>query len=152
MFKPGIILLVSATSALAQPPEPDWSALESEILEHFQALVRFDTTDPPGGEAPAAEYLKTVLEGEGITVATFALEPHRPNVVARLEGSGTKKPLLIMAHTDTVNVDPKKWTFPPFSATRDGGYVYARGAVDDKDNLTACLMAMLLLKRLNVAL
>ena len=57
-----------------------------------------------------------------------------------------------MAHTDVVNVDPKKWTFPPFSATRDGGYVYGRGAVDDKDNVAASLMVMLMLKRLNVPL
>ena len=57
-----------------------------------------------------------------------------------------------MGHTDVVNVDPKKWTHPPFSATRDGGYVYGRGTVDDKDNLTAALMVMLTLKRLNVPL
>ena len=52
-----------------------------------------------------------------------------------------------MGHTDTVNVDPAKWTYPPFSATRNGGYVYGRGTVDDKDNVTAALMTMLLLKR-----
>ena len=72
--------------------------------------------------------------------------------MARIKGSGRKRPLLIMGHTDVVNVDPKKWRFPPFSATRDGGYVYARGSVDDKDNVTACLMVMLLLKRLNIQL
>jgi acetylornithine deacetylase/succinyl-diaminopimelate desuccinylase-like protein len=82
----------------------------------------------------------------------FALEPHRPNLVARLKGNGSKRPLLIMAHTDVVNVDPAKWTHPPFSATRDGGYVYGRGAVDDKDNVAAGLMMMLLLKRMNVPL
>ena len=49
-------------------------------------------------------------------------------------------------------MDEAKWKFPPFSATRDGGYVYARGTVDDKDNLTAALMTMLLLKRQNVPL
>lgn len=121
-------------------------------MRHFQALLRFDTSDPPGNEQPAAEYLKQVLEKEGIPVQTFALEPHRPNVVARLKGSGKKKPLLIMGHTDVVNVDPKKWKFPPFGATRDGGYVYGRGTVDDKDNVVAALMAMLTLKRLNVPL
>ncbi len=121
-------------------------------MEHYQALLRFDTTDPPGGEKPAADYLKQVLEKEGIAVETFALEEHRPNVVARLKGNGKKRPLLIMAHTDTVNVDPKKWTFPPFSATRDGGYVYGRGAVDDKDNVVAALMLMLQLKRMSVPL
>jgi acetylornithine deacetylase/succinyl-diaminopimelate desuccinylase-like protein len=57
-----------------------------------------------------------------------------------------------MAHTDVVNVDPAKWTFPPFSATVDNGYVYGRGAVDDKDNLAAALMVMLELKRQKIAL
>jgi acetylornithine deacetylase/succinyl-diaminopimelate desuccinylase-like protein len=135
-----------------QPPQPEWSRLEAETLEHFQALLRFDTSDPPGGEAPTAEYLKRMLEKEGIPVKLFALEPHRPNLVARLKGSGKKRPLLIMAHTDVVNVDPKKWTFPPFSATRDSGYVYGRGTVDDKDNVVAALMVMLQLKRLNLPL
>jgi acetylornithine deacetylase/succinyl-diaminopimelate desuccinylase-like protein len=73
-------------------------------------------------------------------------------VFARLKGNGKKRPLLILGHTDVVTVDASKWKFPPFSATRDGGYVYGRGAVDDKDNLTASLMTMLLLKRLNVPL
>ncbi len=139
-------------AGLAQTIQPDWPRVEAETLEHFQALLRLDTSDPPGNEAPAVEYLKQVLEREGIAVKTFALEPHRPNLVARIKGSGRKRPLLIMGHTDVVNVDPKKWKFPPFSATRDGGYIYGRGSVDDKDNVAACLMVMLLLKRLNVPL
>ena len=57
-----------------------------------------------------------------------------------------------MGHSDVVTVDEAKWMFPPFSATRDGGWVYARGTVDDKDNLTGGLMTMLLLKRYNVPL
>ena len=121
-------------------------------MRHFQTLVRMDTSDPPGGEKPAADYLRTVLEREGIPVEIFALEAHRPNVVARLKGSGRKRPLLIMAHTDVVNVDAKKWTHPPFGAVRDGGYVYGRGTVDDKDNVVAALMVMLMLKRGNVPL
>jgi acetylornithine deacetylase/succinyl-diaminopimelate desuccinylase-like protein len=131
---------------------PDWAALEDETMHHFQTLLRFDTSDPPGREQEAAEYLVSVLEAEGIPVQTFALEAHRPNVVARLAGNGTKRPILIMAHTDVVNVDPAKWTFPPFAATRHGGYVYGRGTVDDKDNVVAALMTMLVLKRLDVAL
>ena len=79
-------------------------------------------------------------------------EPNRPNLIARLKGSGAKRPLLIMGHTDVVNVDPKKWTHPPFGAVRDGGYVYGRGTVDDKDNVVAGLMIMLTLKRQNVPL
>ncbi|MBM3812326.1 MAG: M20/M25/M40 family metallo-hydrolase [Acidimicrobiia bacterium] len=146
------LALFALLACLAFAQQPDWPAVEEEALRHFQALLRFDTSDPPGNEAPAVDYLKQVLEREGIPVKIFALEKHRPNLVARLKGSGKKRPLLIMGHTDVVNVDPAKWRFPPFSATRDGGYVYARGTVDDKDNLTACLMIMLLLKRLNVPL
>ena len=148
-----LILALSAAVLAAQTPQPpDWARVEEETMRHFQALLRFDTSDPPGTEIAAAEYLKKALEADGIAVQTFALEPARPNVVARLKGSGAKRPLLIMGHTDVVNVDPKKWTHPPFSATREGGYVYGRGTVDDKDNVVAALMVMLLLKRQNVPL
>ncbi len=146
-------LVAVAGQQPAQPPaQPDWSRLEDETLKHYQTLVKFDTSDPPGNEQPAAEYLKQVLEADGIPVQIFSVEPKRTNLVARLKGSGKKRPLLIMGHLDVVNVDPAKWQFPPFSATRDGGYVYGRGTLDDKDNVTASLMAMLELKRLKVPL
>jgi acetylornithine deacetylase/succinyl-diaminopimelate desuccinylase-like protein len=150
MIPIGLVLIAGAVLGAQAPSQPDWASLEAETLRHFQALLRFDTTDPPGGEEPAAEYLKQVLEAEGIPVEMLTLQPRRPNVVARLKGSGKRRPLLIMGHTDTVNVDPAKWTFPPFSATRDGGYIYSRGTVDDKDNVVAALMTMLILKRQNV--
>ena len=146
------IFILFASQSFSQVSEPDWAAVETETLQHFRALLQFDTSDPPGRELPAAEYLRDVLEAEGISVEMLWNDPERPNVVARLEGNGNKEPLLMMAHTDVVNVDPEKWSFPPFSATVDGGYVYGRGAVDDKDNLAAALMVMLELKRQNVAL
>ena len=151
-----LLLLTTGLSATQTPSQPDWPAVDEETLRHFQAVVRMDTTDPPGtppgGERPVAEYVKQVLDKEGIPAQLYALEPNRPNVVARLKGNGKKRPLLILGHTDTVNVDAKKWTYPPFSAERRDGYVYGRGTVDDKDNLTAMLMTMLLLKRNNVPL
>src|SRR5262245_13212871 len=137
---------------LGQSPQPDFKAFEEETMRHYQALLRLKTMDPPGNEKPAADYLRQVLEKERIETKTFSLEPNRPNVVARLKGNGKKRPLLVMAHMDVVNVDPAKWKFPPFSATRNGGYVYGRGTVDDKDNVTAALMTALTLKRLNVPL
>ena len=79
---------------LAQGPELEAGALDAETLRHFQALLRFDTSDPPGVERPAAEYIRDVLEAEGIAVRMFATDENRPNVVARLRGSGTKPPLL----------------------------------------------------------
>ena len=147
-----LTLLLIGSHAYSQVSEPDWAAVEEETLRHFRALLRFDTSDPPGRELPAAEYLRDILEAEGIAVEMLSVDPERPNVVARLKGDGSQEPLLIMAHTDVVNVDPEKWTFPPFSATVDGGYVYGRGAVDDKDNLAAGLMVMLELKRQNIPL
>jgi acetylornithine deacetylase/succinyl-diaminopimelate desuccinylase-like protein len=147
-----LIVCAAVSRPAGQSAAIDWAAVDAETLRHFQVLVRMDTSDPPGGEKPAADYVKSVLEREGIGVEVFAAEAHRPNVVARLKGSGRKRPLLIMGHTDVVNVDPKKWTHPPFSADREGGYVYGRGTIDDKDNLTAALMVMLLLKRQNVPL
>ena len=145
--------LLGSGIALAQrSKEPDWPVAEAEALKHFQNLVRMDTSDPPGGEKPAADYLQQVLLHEGIPVQVFALEANRPNVVARLKGSGAKRPILIMGHTDVVNVDPKKWSHPPFGAERADGYIYGRGTTDDKDNVTAALMAMLLLKRNDVPL
>ena len=136
----------------AQVGQPDWRALEAETMEHFQAILRLDTSNPPGKEGLVVDYLEAVLKKAGIESKRFANDPARPNLVARLRGSGKKRPLLIMGHTDVVQVDAKKWTHPPFSATRDGGYVYGRGTVDDKDNLVAALMVMLQIKRLNVPL
>jgi len=156
MRKPLFCILLCLAGAIASgqtsQTQPDWKVFDEETMRHFQALLRFDTMDPPGNEKPAADYLKQVLEKEGIPTQVFSLEPNRPNVVARLKGNGKKRPLLIMAHTDVVNVDPAKWKFGPFSATRNGGYVYGRGTVDDKDNVAAALMTALTLKRLNVPL
>ncbi|WP_321474961.1 M20/M25/M40 family metallo-hydrolase [uncultured Paludibaculum sp.] len=146
-----LLLLSSCLAALAA--EPDWPKIQAETLKHFQALVRMDTSDPPGNETPAALYIKQVLEAEGIPVKLFSSVPNRPNLVARIKGNGSKRPILIVGHTDVVNVDPSKWKeHGPYSADRAGGYIYGRGTVDDKDNLVSCLMAMVTLKRMGVQL
>src|SRR5215471_1006788 len=154
-FRRLAIIFVSTASVavLAQAPqEPDWTKLEDETMRHYQAVLRLDTRNPPGNEVVVAEYVKSVLDKEGIQAQIVGSDPKRPNLIARLKGNGRKRPLLVMGHSDTVTTDEAKWTHPPLSATRDGGYVYGRGTIDDKDNLTAGLMTMLLLKRLNVPL
>ncbi|MBL8237223.1 MAG: M20/M25/M40 family metallo-hydrolase [Bryobacterales bacterium] len=153
-----ILLFGSALLAFPQPKSVDWAQIDKETLAHFSALVRINSTDPGGSEKPVVDYLKAVLDREGIESKIFTrtnlADPSivRPNLVARIKGNGKKRPLLIVGHTDTVNVDAKKWTHGPFSAHREGGYVYGRGTVDDKDNLAAALMSILLVKRQGVAL
>jgi hypothetical protein len=117
-----LVFTAFVSSALrAQTSQPDWKAFDEETMRHFQAIVRFDTADPPGGEKPAAEYIKQVLDREGIPAQLVALEPNRPNVIARLKGNGKKRPLLVMGNLDVVSVDAKKWTEPrAFSVTESG--------------------------------
>ncbi|MFU8817720.1 MAG: M20/M25/M40 family metallo-hydrolase [Pseudomonadales bacterium] len=148
------LLALLATTAAAQTPahQPDWPAVEQETLAHFQTMLRLDTSNPPGRETQVVEYLEGVLQREGIDFQRYALEPERANLVARLRGSGAKRPLLLMAHTDVVTADPDVWRFPPFSATRHDGHIYGRGTLDDKDNVVASLMVLLMLQRLGVPL
>src|SRR3979409_2764304 len=94
------VLLVS--QAAAQVPAVDWKKQEAEILRHHRSLVQIDSSSPPGNETKVDDYLKKVFEAEGIPVKTFALQPARANLVARLRGNGKKRPLLLMAHTDVV--------------------------------------------------
>ncbi len=155
MFRRLTLVALAILGAAALPHAqsgPGTAAFEAETLKHFQALLRQDTSSPPGNEIRAVEYLKQVLDAEGIPYQVFAKDPQRPNLVVRIKGNGRKKPVLVMGHTDVVTVDPKKWTFPPFGAAIDGGYVYGRGTVDDKDNLVAGLMLILQLHRSKAAL
>ena len=112
--------------------------------------MRIDST--AGRETLVVDYLRKVLEAEGIQTRTFALNPDRANLVARIRGNGSKRPLLILAHTDVVGVQREKWPVDPFGAVIKDGYVWGRGTKDDKPVLAANLMTMLLLKRRGVAL
>lgn len=128
----------------------DWDHQKTEILKHYRDLIQIDTR--AGNETKAVDYIRRVLEGEGIETKAFAQDPARANLVARLKGNGSKRPVLILAHTDVVGVQPEKWPVDPFSATLKDGYVWGRGSLDDKPVLTANLMVMLLLKRNHVPL
>ncbi len=148
------ILLPLLAAALwpAGAAELDWSKINPETLEHYIHLLKIDTSSPPGNETSAVEYLKGVLDREGIPYQVFALEPSRANLVARIRGNGSKKPVIVMGHTDVVGVQRDKWTVDPFAGFRKDGFVYGRGANDDKDNLTASLMTVVLLKRMGLPL
>ena len=148
-----LVLTIAALGSISlAQSQGDQARIEEESLRHFQAILRLDTSNPPGNERLVVEYLRGVLEKEGIETKIFARDPQRPNLVARLRGNGRQRPVLIMGHTDVVPVDSGKWKFPPFAATRDGGYIYGRGTVDDKLSVAAGLMTILELKRRGVEL
>ncbi len=130
----------------------DWDAVGEEALVHLVELVQINTTNPPGNETDAVDYLKAVLSVEGIESKIYALDKSRANLVVRASGNGSKRPLLIMGHTDVVGVQPDKWYADAFSGMRQDGFVYGRGTLDDKDNPAAGLMVMNLLKSYDVEL
>src|SRR3954465_7079161 len=140
-----------STSVLAQQ-SPDFTAAQTESVKFLGDLVKIDTSNPPGNETRAAEYIKGVLASEGMTAQIFESAPGRANLIARLKGNGSKKPLLLMGHLDVVGVERSKWTVDPFAAVIKDGYLYGRGASDDKAMDAANLVVFLKLHRDRVPL
>ena len=108
-------------SALAQAA--DWNQIQAESFQHFTTLIKLDTSNPPGNETPAAKYLQGVLEKEGIPCKLAGADPNRLSLIARLKGTGAKKPILIMGHTDVVGVQRERWSEDPFGAKLMDGYI-----------------------------
>lgn len=141
-------------SVIAQHPAatPDWDKARDETVQILASLVRIDTSNPPGNETKAADTIKAILDQAGIASQIYELEPGRGNIVARLQGNGKKRPILLMGHTDVVGVEREKWTVDPFAAIIKDGYIYGRGSSDDKGMTSVCLEVFLLLHRLKVPL
>ncbi len=119
----------------------------AEAVAHLQAMLRINTVNPPGNELAVARYLDGVLRAAGVETTLLEPAPGRAALVARLRGDGSLPPVLLLAHMDTVDVVPARWTIDPFGGALQDGYVYGRGAIDDKGMLAANLQAFLLLKR-----
>ena len=133
-------------------PALDWPAIGRESVEHFKSLLRLDTTNPPGNESIAADYIAAVLRKEGIEHEIREKSPGRACVVARLRGSGKKGPLLLNGHLDVVPVDRAHWTHDPFAAVEADGCIWGRGAIDMKNMVTMSLVTLILLKRTGATL
>jgi acetylornithine deacetylase/succinyl-diaminopimelate desuccinylase-like protein len=103
----------------------------------LQELIRFDTVNPPGDEREAQEHLAGLLEGAGLEVKMLGRTPSRPNVVARLRGTGDGPTLCLLSHVDTVLATPSEWTHDPWSGDIADGYVWGRGALDMKSQTAA---------------
>jgi len=125
---------------------PDWEHVASEVADLLSKLIKIDTTNPPGNETQAAEFLRNFLLKEDFDPLLLESSESRGNVIARLSGDG-KKRLLLLSHLDVVPADPRKWELHPFSGEIKDGFVWGRGALDCKGLVAAEAMVMSLLRR-----
>jgi acetylornithine deacetylase/succinyl-diaminopimelate desuccinylase-like protein len=126
------------------------TAIAKEAEGWLADLIKINTSNPPGNEQIAAMYVSGILAKEGITAEFLDMAPGRSAVVARLRSTAMADPskaLLLVAHLDTVPVDKSRWSVDPFGAVIKDGYLYGRGAIDDKGMLAANLAVFISLKR-----
>ena len=121
-------------------PAVDVPISEVELL---QALIRFDTSSPPGNEKACVEFAGGLLEQAGVDYRYLALEAARPNLVARVGGRGDAPPLLVYGHVDVVPADPREWRHPPFGGDLIDGEVWGRGALDMKGGVAILLSSLM---------
>lgn len=146
------LAFAESPSLAPQIPSPDFAAAHLETVKILTEFIRVDTVNPPGNETRGAEFLKAIFDKEGIASEIFYLEKSRGNIVARIKGNGKKKPLMLMGHLDVVGVEREKWTVDPFAGVIKDGYLYGRGASDDKGMTSVCLEVFMLLHRLKIPL
>ena len=113
----------------------------------LRKLIRFNTVNPPGNEGEALEYLRGLLDEAGWETEVLAKVPERPNLVARLRGAETGPNLALISHIDTVPADPSEWTHDPWSGDLEDGYIWGRGALDMKDQVSSETAACLALAK-----
>jgi len=124
-----------------------WQDILNETTTWLQELVRIDTSNPPGNERPAAEYLQDILAQEAIEAEILGPLPHRSSLLARVRGDGSQRPLLLVSHLDVVPATPTGWDVEPFSGIVKDGFVWGRGAMDCKHRVAAHVMMLVLAKR-----
>ncbi len=112
-------------------------------VELLRALIRFDTSNPPGNERPCLEFVADLLRNASIERLFVARDAERPNLVARLPGRGDSPPLLLYGHVDVVPANPSEWKHPPFAGDLAQGEVWGRGAIDMKGGVAMLVSVVL---------
>ena len=135
-----ILLCVLAGGARADEPA-------TQARQLLGDLVGIDTSNPPGNEEKAAHFIAGKLRAAGIESVLVPFAPGRANLVARLKGDGSKRPLLLLAHLDVVGAAGQPWTTPPFRVTEKDGWLYGRGVTDDKSWVAMATELVIELKR-----
>lgn len=125
----------------------DWPRYQDMAVDLMQQYLRINTSNPPGNELQTANFFKRIFDQYGIENEIFEFKPGRANIIARLKGNGSKRPIILLSHMDVVTAEPSSWEVDPFSAVIRNGYIYGRGALDMKNEGLLHLMAMILLKR-----
>ncbi|MEO6398487.1 MAG: M20/M25/M40 family metallo-hydrolase [Tepidiformaceae bacterium] len=131
---------------------PDWDAVQNEAVDLLCAFLRIDTSNPPGNERLACDFIGELLEREGIPYELFDAGGDRVSLRAVLAGDGSKRPFMLLNHTDVVPVQREFWDEEPFSGLIKEGHIWGRGALDMKGLGIVQLVTFLNLKRLGVPL
>jgi acetylornithine deacetylase/succinyl-diaminopimelate desuccinylase-like protein len=130
----------------------DWDQLLKKAVHYLQEYIRINTVNPPGNEVEGARFLKKIFDAESIPCQLFEPFPDRGNLLATLKGSRKKRPILLLNHIDVVPVEREHWEVDPFAGIIKDGYLYGRGALDDKSMGIVEMMVLLILKRENLHL
>jgi acetylornithine deacetylase/succinyl-diaminopimelate desuccinylase-like protein len=140
-------------AALTLPrSDAEWQAVGTEAARLLGDYLRINTTNPPGNEIAAARWLADVLARDGIAAQIFEPAPGKANLVARLDGNGSARPIILLSHMDVVLASPEHWSVPPFAGVMRDGAIWGRGVLDMKGEGIAQLMTVLLLRRAGVPL
>jgi len=130
----------------------DWDQLLKEATHHLQEYIKINTVNPSGNEMEGVRFFKKIFDAGSIPCQIFEPSPGRGNLLATLKGNGKKRPILLLNHIDVVPVEREQWSFDPFAGIIQDGYLYGRGAIDDKSMGIIEMMALLILKREKVPL
>ena len=123
-------------------------ATRDEVAELTSGLVRFNSAHPDGYTDEVVEYIKAYLDKHGIENEVHANNPKKPNIVARIKGTGDMK-VIWVGHIDVVpEGKPENWTYPPYSGTIADGSVWGRGSSDMKGSCAAAMVSARILNEM----
>jgi len=137
---------------MSAAPAVNWNALYDEAIDALSRYIQVDTSNPPGRERAACEFLGEILRKEGIDYQLYDAGDDRVSLRAVLKGDGSQRPLMLLNHSDVVPVEREYWDEEPFAGLIKDGHIWGRGALDMKGLGIAQLMTFLTIKRLGVPL
>jgi acetylornithine deacetylase/succinyl-diaminopimelate desuccinylase-like protein len=132
----------------AHAVEPvDYDAVAGAARTLLADLIAADTSNPPGNEERAVALGVARLRDAGLPYEVTTFAPGRQNLVVRLRGDGSARPLLVLAHVDVVGADGQDWATPPHVLTERDGYLYGRGVADDLGMAAVALEVLIATQR-----